>query len=100
MRRDFPLLRAWRLLGAARRGAVSIEFALATTFILLPLVVAVLDLGLGLYVKMEVGNSARAGAEFAVNCTCADDQQILPVVKQSIQTAEQSATGLGSSVTS
>lgn len=93
------IVRMWCRLAAARRGATSIEFAFATTFILLPLVAGVTDLGMGLYVQMQVGNSARAGAEFATYCHCADDQTILPVVQTSIESAEQSATGLGTAIT-
>jgi Flp pilus assembly protein TadG len=83
----------------ARHGATSIEFALVMALFLLPLVIGVIDLGLGLFVQMEVGNSARAGAEYATYCRCADDKQILPVVQTTIKTAEQSATGLGTAVT-
>jgi len=83
----------------AQRGATTIEFALLMAVFLLPLVLAVIDLGMGMWVQMEVGNSARAGAEFATYCKCADDQQILPVVQTTIKTAEQSATLLGSGVT-
>jgi hypothetical protein len=62
---------------------------------LIPLVLGVIDLGMGLYTQMEVGNSARAGAEYATYCKCADDAQIAPVVVTTITTAEQSATDIG-----
>lgn len=84
---------------AARRGATTVEFAFIMAVFLLPLVLGVIDLGMGMWVQMEVGNSARAGAEFATYCKCADDQQILPVVQTTIKTAEQTATGLGTAVT-
>src|SRR6266851_4025156 len=84
---------------AARQGATSVEFAFIMALFLLPLVLGVIDLGMGMWVQMEVGNSARAGAEYATYCKCADDQQILPVIQTTIKTAEQTATGLGTSVT-
>lgn len=93
------------LIGAARRlrmtphGAVSVEFALATTFFLLPLVVGAIDLGKGLWVRMQVGNSARAGAEFATACACADTLKIGNAVTQTITDAEQGAAGLGTAIT-
>jgi Flp pilus assembly protein TadG len=92
------IARLMRRVAAARQGASAIEFALVMAFLLIPLVLGVLDLGMGLYVQMEVGNSARAGAEFATYCHCADDQQIVPVVVTTIKTAEQSATLLGTAV--
>jgi hypothetical protein len=88
-----------RCVAAARQGATTIEFAFLMALFFLPLVLAVIDLGMGMWVQMEVGNSARAGAEFATYCKCADDQQILPVVQTTIKTAEQSATQLGTAVT-
>jgi TadE-like protein len=81
-----------------RRGAVSVEFALAMTVLLLPLVVGVIDLGKGLWVRMQVGNSARAGAEFATACQCADTLKIGNTVTQTIVNAEQGAAGLGTTV--
>ena len=92
------IIRFLRRAGAARRGATTIEFAFLMALFFLPLVLAAIDLGMGMWVQMEVGNSARAGAEFATFCKCADDQQILPVVQTTIKTAEQSATGLGTNV--
>lgn len=92
------ILRLLRRLAAAREGAGSVEFAAVMAFFLLPLVIMVIDLGDGMYKLMQVGNSARAGAEYATYCHCADDSQIAPVVVTTIQTAEQAATGLGTTV--
>jgi Flp pilus assembly protein TadG len=98
MRRGQLIARFLHRAAAARRGATTVEFAFIMALFLLPLVLAVIDLGMGLWVQMEVGNSARAGAEFATYCKCADDKQILPVVQTTIKTAEQTATGLGTAV--
>jgi Flp pilus assembly protein TadG len=47
------------------RGAISIEFAIfAPTLVLM--LVCVLDLGMGIYRKMQVQNAAQAGAAYAV----------------------------------
>jgi len=93
------IARLWRRIAAAQQGASTVEFAAIMAFFLIPLFLGLVDLGMGLFVQMEVGNAARAGAEFATVCRCADDQQILPVVQTTIKSAEQSATGLGTSVT-
>jgi Flp pilus assembly protein TadG len=50
---------------AAAGGAGTIEFALVATF-LCTLLLGVLDFGLGFWEYMQVGNAARAGAEYAV----------------------------------
>jgi len=99
MQPGYRIVRLLRRAAAAREGASTVEFAFIMAFFLIPLVIGLLDLGMGLFVQMEVGNSARAGAEYATYCKCADDQQILPVVQTTIKTAEQSATGLGTAVT-
>jgi Flp pilus assembly protein TadG len=47
------------------RGAISIEFAvIAPTLVLM--LICVLDLGMGIYRKMQVQNAAQAGAAYAV----------------------------------
>jgi Flp pilus assembly protein TadG len=51
------------LLGATN-GTAAIEFAIAAPFLLL-LLAGVASLGAGLRAKMEVGNAARAGAQYA-----------------------------------
>lgn len=92
------IVRLLRRLAAAHQGAASVEFAAIMAFFLLPLVIMLIDLGEGMYKLMEVGNSARAGAEYATYCHCADDAEIVPVVVTTIQTAAQGATGLGAAV--
>ena len=79
MQPGMRIVRLLRRLAAAREGAGSVEFAAIMAFFLLPLVIMVIDLGEGMYKLMEVGNSARAGAEYATYCHCADDSQIAPV---------------------
>jgi len=53
-----------RRLAAATGGASSIEFALVATFLLLPLTLGLYDFGTALWSWMQVGNAARAGAQF------------------------------------
>jgi len=88
-----------RRIAAAQQGATMVEFALVMTFFLLPLVVGAIDLGKGLWMQMQVGNSARAGAEFATNCHCSNTVKISGAVTQTIVNAEQGAAGLGTTVT-
>ncbi len=49
----------------ARDGASAVEFALIAG-ILAMMLLGLMDFGLGFWEKMEVGNGARAGAEYAV----------------------------------
>jgi Flp pilus assembly pilin Flp len=51
-------------LGAGTGGASSIEFALVAAFLMIPLVLGVYDFGTALWSWMQVGNAARAGAQF------------------------------------
>ena len=57
------LARASRL-ATATRGASSIEFALVAAFLMIPLVLGVYDFGTALWNWMQVGNAARAGAQY------------------------------------
>jgi Flp pilus assembly protein TadG len=52
-------------LWAAQDGASLIEFALISAVLIIPLVIGLYDFGTGLFQWMEVGNAARAGAEYA-----------------------------------
>ena len=54
--------RAWFLAGVD--GVSTIEFAV-TASMLATLAIGMLDFGMGLWQQMEVGNAARAGAEYA-----------------------------------
>jgi Flp pilus assembly protein TadG len=51
--------------GLGCRGAISVEFAIFAPALVL-LLVSVLDLGMGVYRKMQVQNAAQAGAAYAV----------------------------------
>jgi Flp pilus assembly protein TadG len=78
--------RLWRRLLGSGKGASTIEFALVVTF-LSPLAVGVLDFGMGMWDQMQVGNAARAGAQYAI----ANGWN-----QAAIQTAVTSATNLSS----
>src|SRR6266702_4204248 len=51
-------------LAADTGGASAIEFALVATFLLLPLTLGLYDFGTALYSWLQVGNAARAGAQY------------------------------------
>jgi len=51
-------------LAAAVGGASAIEFALVSAFLIAPLTLGLYDVATALYRWMEVGNAARAGAQF------------------------------------
>src|SRR6266849_8755216 len=51
-------------LATATGGASSIEFALVATFLLLHLTLGLYDFGTALWSWMQVGNAARAGAQY------------------------------------
>lgn len=53
-----------RRLAAATGGASAIEFALVAAFLILPLTLGVYVFGTALWSWMEVGNAARAGAQY------------------------------------
>ncbi len=50
---------------SAECGAAAIEFGLIASFLSL-LLIAVTDLGMGFWQKTQVGNAARAGAQYAI----------------------------------
>jgi Flp pilus assembly protein TadG len=58
------MIRIGRLFRLATDGASSIEFALISAFLMIPLVLGVYDFGTALWSWMQVGNAARAGAQF------------------------------------
>ena len=88
-------------IGAARGGASTIEFALVAAFLILPLVLGVYDFGTALYLWLEVGNAARAGAQFVnVNgYSSSDNTATLSCSNNNFTCAVQAATGLGTNVT-
>jgi Flp pilus assembly protein TadG len=59
-----PFRRHWSDLRLADGGMSTIEFAMVVS-LLASLAVGVLDFGTGLLEQMEVGNAARAGADYA-----------------------------------
>ena len=58
------MARLHRRLAAATGGASAIEFALVAAVLILPLTLGIYDFGTALYRWMEVGNAARAGAQY------------------------------------
>src|SRR5205807_5652793 len=87
---------------AATGGASAVEFALVAAFLILPLTIGVYDFGTALYYWMQVGNAARAGAQYVnVNgySTAYDTaSHSCSSGTTSFACAIQSATRLGSSV--
>ena len=55
----------WRGLWSDRSGVSAIEFAFVAPF-LCALLLGIADFGIGFRDQMEVGNAARAGAEYAI----------------------------------
>ena len=54
-----------RSLGQDVRGVIAVEFAIIVPGLLL-LMVCTIDLGMGIYRKMQVESAAQAGAEYAI----------------------------------
>ena len=90
-----------RELIVATGGATAVEFALVAAFLLLPLTLGVYDFGTALYYQMQVGNAARAGAQFInVNGYSANDNTAsLSCSNKNFTCAIQAATPLGTNVT-
>jgi len=89
----------------ATGGASAIEFALVAAFLMLPLTVGVYDFGTALYRWLQVGNAARAGAQYVnVNgysstYTTSGNTCTGSSTTQSFSCAMKAATPLGSNVT-
>src|SRR5882672_10618472 len=89
-------------LTTATGGASSIEFALVATFLLFPLTLGLYDLGTALWSWMQVGNAARAGAQFinvngySSTYTTANSCPVTPT--NTFTCAVQGATSLGTNV--
>lgn len=66
------------------RGAQLVEFALMLP-LLLALVVGIFDFGQAYNLKQKLNNSAREGARFAVDESCADCTQAAPATTQAIE---------------
>src|SRR5579864_7868484 len=88
-------------LGRAAGGASTIEFALVAAFLILPLTLGVYDFGTALFRWMEVGNAARAGAQFVnVNgYSSSYNTSTLSCSNSNFTCAVQAATSLGTKVT-
>ncbi|HKS89218.1 MAG TPA: TadE/TadG family type IV pilus assembly protein [Stellaceae bacterium] len=93
-----------RRLAAATGGASAVEFAVITAALLLPLTIGVYDFGTALHRWMEVGNAARAGAQFinvnGYSSTYTTTGHTCPNAStNSFTCAVQQATNLGNAVT-
>src|SRR5882762_7253737 len=97
------MARLLRLAGATG-GASSIEFALVATVLLLPLTLGLYDFGTALWSWMQVGNAARAGAQFinvnGYSSTYTTSGNSCPAApfNTTFTCAVQGATSLGTSV--
>ena len=69
---------------ASSRGAQLVEFALVLP-LFLALVVGIFDFGQAYNLKQKLNNSAREGARFAVDESCADCTQAAPATTQAIE---------------
>ena len=90
-------------LAAASGGASAIEFALVAAFLIAPLTLGLYDVATALYRWMEVGNAARAGAQFInVNGYSSTDttsgNTCSSPTNKTFTCAVQGATSLGTNV--
>ena len=92
-----------RRLAAATGAASAIEFSLVAAFLILPLTLGIYDFGTALYNWMEVGNAARAGAQYVnvngYSSSYDTTTQSCSSGTASFACAIQSATGLGTNIT-
>lgn len=87
-------------LRSAAGGASTIEFALVAAFLILPLTLGIYDFGTALYRWLEVGNAARAGAQYInVNGYSSSYNTTTACPTSSFTCAVQAATSLGTNVT-
>jgi Flp pilus assembly protein TadG len=93
-----------RRLATATDGVSAIEFALVTAGLILPMTLGVYDFGTALYNWMQVGNAARAGAQYvnvngySSSYTTSGNSCGTPP-SNTFTCAVQSATSLGTNVT-
>src|SRR6266481_3012842 len=90
-------------LAAATGGASAIEFALVAAVLLLPLTLGLYDFGTALWSWMQVGNAARAGAQYinvnGYSSTYTTSGNSCPVTPtNTFSCAVQGATSLGTNV--
>ena len=91
-----------RRLAAATGGASAIEFAFVAAFLILPLTLGVYVFGTALWSWMEVGNAARAGAQYVnVNgpSSYTTSGNSCGTPSNTFTCAIKSATSLGTNVT-
>src|SRR4051812_40194766 len=90
----------FRRIAAATGGASAIEFALIAAFLILPLTIGVYDFGTALYNWLQVGNAARAGAQYVnVNgYSSSYNTSTLSCSGSNFTCAVQAATKLGNNV--
>lgn len=88
-------------LAADTRGVSAIEFAFVAAFLILPLTLGIYDFGTALYYSLQVGNAARAGAQYVnVNgYSSTYNTAALACSSSNFTCAIQTATPLGSNVT-
>ncbi len=88
-----------RQLIAAARGASTIEFAIVAAVLILPLVLGAYDFGTAMYYHLQVGNAARAGAQYLnVHGYSSNDNTTTACQNNNFTCAVQSATPLASKV--
>ena len=92
-----------RRLAAATGGASAVEFALVAAFLVLPLTIGIYDFGTALHRWMQVGNAARAGAQYinvnGYSSTYTTTGNSCSSGSNSFTCAIQSATSLGTGIT-
>ena len=92
-----------RRLAAATDGVSVIEFAFVAAFLILPLTLGVYVFGTALYTWMEVGNAARAGAQYVnvngYSSAYTTSGNSCATSSNSFTCAIKSATSLGTNVT-
>jgi len=88
------LNRFWRDEG----GLSAIEFALVSTFILVPLLLGATELGNRAWIKSQFENAAQAGMDYALVKGCAN-ATTCAFTAAGIQNAVQTASALGTAVT-
>src|SRR5579863_5605623 len=90
-----------RQLAGATSGASMVEFALVAAFLILPLTLGVYVFATTAYNQLQVGNAARAGAQYVnVNgYSSTDNTSSLTCSNNNFTCAIHAATPLGSNVT-
>src|SRR5215475_13767160 len=87
------LVRPFRALRGDRSGAALVEFAVVAT-LLIALMLPLVDIGMGFYVKSQVMTAAQAGAQFAYLAGWTTNNQ---TAQTDISNAVVTASGLGNS---